>query len=82
MALFVGDGVAVVRDHPAFPRPRANRVDRDVPGDDGGPAAGRTIPAEFTAVEGRQHVDQRALHEVFVLGVSTSHEPTHDRVDR
>ena len=69
-AALVGQRVAVVRDHPAFAGPRPDRVDRHVARDDGGPAAGRTIAAKLAAVERGQHVDERALHEVFVLGVS------------
>ena len=81
-AALVGQRVAVVRDHPPFAGPRPDRVDRHVARDDGSPAAGRTLAPKFPAVERGQHVDQRALYEVFVLGVRAPHEPTHNGVDR
>src|SRR4029078_976429 len=75
-------GVTVVADHAALARARPDGVDGHVAGDDRSPASRRTIAAELSAVECGEYVDQRTLSEFFVLGISTTHESTHARIDR
>src|SRR4029077_19113355 len=73
--------VPAVLEHPPLAGAGPNCVDGHVAGDDGRPSSGRAVAAELPPIERHQNVDQRALHEVLVLGVATADQSAHDRVD-